>query len=89
MSRGPGPGVGEAGQRAPSLVTIASSHEKRFPAADTGTGLGRAGLVSWRRTAVYLPHAAPARQQTLYTRGETLYVSFKYFHLQFNSMLDI
>ena len=67
MSRGPGPGVGEAGQRAPSLVTITSSHEKRFPAAGavTGAGLGWAELVSWRRTAVYLPHAAPTRQQTL------------------------
>ena len=63
MSRGPGRGVDEAGQRTPSVVTVTSSHEKRFPSA--GAGLGQAGLVSWRRTAVYLPHAAPARQQTL------------------------
>ena len=73
MSRGPGRGVAEAGQRTPSVVTVNRSHEKRFPAAGVGLGRaglgwagpGQAGLVSWRRTAVYLPHAAPARQQTL------------------------
>ena len=46
MSRGPGRGVAEAGQRTPSVVTVNRSHEKRFPAA--GVGLGRAGL-GWAR----------------------------------------
>ena len=64
MSRGPGRGVGEAGQRTPSVVTVTSSHEKRFPSA--GAGLGRAG-PGW--AGVMAPHsclppprrASPAR----------------------------
>ena len=92
MSRGPGRGVAEAGQRTPSVVTVNRSHEKRFPAAGVGlgwAGLGQAGPVSWRRTAVLStsPHAAPARQQTLdiSTWGQYLHVLFKYS----KSMLDI
>ena len=101
MSRGPGRGVAEAGQRTPSVVTVTRSHEKRFPSAGAGlgraglgwAGLGRgwagpAGLVSWRRNAVYLPHAAPARQETLdiSTLGEFTSIIKKYFHLHYKML---
>ena len=91
MSRGPGRGVGEAGQRTPSVVIVTRSHEKRFPSAGAGLGWagpGQAGLVSWRRTAVYLPHAAPARQETLdiSTLGEFTSIIKKYFHLHYKML---
>ena len=59
MSRGPGRGVAEAGQRTPSVVTVTRSHEKRFPAA--GAGLGRAGL-GWCHGAAQPSYLPPPRR---------------------------
>ena len=70
MSRGPGRGVAEAGQRTPSVVTVTRSHEKRFPAAGAGLGWagqgwagpGRAGVMAPHSRLIYLPprRAGPA-----------------------------